>query len=331
MLKESSRMPRVLITGVAGFIGMHTALKYIRSGWRVTGLDNLNTYYDIGLKQARIKNIANVSPEGAFVFLEKDLNSDVWDSLVGVKFDVIIHLAAQAGVRYSLTNPNAYIHSNILGFQRVLDFVHQNGVRAFLYASSSSVYGKKARPPFSESNEPCDSPESYYAATKRANELMAHSYFKTHRISSVGLRFFTVYGPWGRPDMAPFIFTKAAYSGETIRVFNHGNQSRDFTYVDDIVDGIFGCAKLASESGGASCYNIGCGKPVRLMDFIAEIEKATGNSLKMEFTEAQPGDVEQTFADVEKLQMAIDFRAKTELPEGIRRFVSWYKKYNSLP
>lgn len=324
-------MPRVLITGVAGFIGMHTALKYLNMGWRVTGLDNLNSYYDVGLKHARLKNIEGLKSSGVFEFVLEDLNSEVWSSLREVKFDVVIHLAAQAGVRYSLSNPDAYIQSNILGFQKVLDFVHQNEVKAFLYASSSSVYGKKARPPFSESNEPCDSPESYYAATKKANELMAYSYAQTHKVSSIGLRFFTVYGPWGRPDMAPYLFTKAAFSNEIIKVFNHGKQSRDFTYIDDIVEGIFRCAQLASTSAGASCFNIGCGKPVRLMDFIREIERATGNELKKDFVEAQPGDVEQTFADVEKLQTAIDFRAKTELPEGIRRFVSWYREYNSLP
>ena len=234
-------MAKVLITGAAGFIGMHTAIEFLLKGWDVVGVDSMNNYYSSQLKQDRLEEIENTAlkPEtGKFVFYKKDLNSEVWEELEKFSINAVIHLAAQAGVRYSLTNPQAYIESNVLGFQRVLEYVVKKEVESFFYASSSSVYGNVGRGDLTEESA-CNTPESYYAATKIANELMAHSYSKTHSLDSVGLRFFTVYGPWGRPDMAPWIFANAALNNETIKVFNYGKQSRDFTYVGDLVDRIY--------------------------------------------------------------------------------------------
>ena len=223
-------MPRVLITGVAGFIGMHTAVKFLSEGWDVIGIDNLNDYYDISLKKGRLKEIQTKAKESSVFFeiYKADINSDIWEDIAEYKFETVIHLAAQAGVRYSIENPLAYIHSNILGFHNVLEFVNRHKIKQFLYASSSSVYGMDTEEPFNE-NSPCNSPESYYAVTKKANELMAQTYFKTHKTSSVGLRFFTVYGPWWA-NMAPIIFLKAAYENSEVEIYNHGDQLRDFTY-----------------------------------------------------------------------------------------------------
>jgi len=321
-------MPRVLITGAAGFIGMHTAIKFLEQGWDVVGLDNLNDYYDVSLKQNRIRNILKYSKvkTNSFEIYHEDLNSQIWEQFSHFDFMAVVHLAAQAGVRYSLENPTAYVESNISGFQKVLDFVHSNQIRRFVYASSSSVYGKNSKQPFSE-DEPCNSPESYYAATKIANELMAYSYYKTHNVNSIGLRFFTVYGPWGRPDMAPMLFASSAYNDGTIRVFNHGKQKRDFTFIDDIVEGIFHLIEMQSFPVGSEVCNIGNGKPVNLMDFIAEIEKQTHRVLKKEFVEAQKGDVTETYADTSKLYRLSGYRAKTNLTEGIKSFIKWYTEY----
>jgi UDP-glucuronate 4-epimerase len=321
-------MARVLITGVAGFIGMHTAIRFLREGWDVVGLDNFNKYYSVTLKRDRINEINAISLEcgRSFQLFEADLNSHVWNNLEPYDFESIIHLAAQAGVRYSLENPREYLESNILGFQSVLEFVSKTRKSRFLYASSSSVYGKNSIQPFSETAA-CDSPESYYASTKRANELMAKSYYHTHGVSSIGLRFFTVYGPWGRPDMAPMLFTKAAMGNDIIKVFNHGNQKRDFTYIDDIVKGIFLLATLDNFPNESLVCNIGNGSPVSLMDFIATLEASIGKKISKDFVDAQKGDVEYTFADISKLKSLIGDFNTTDLNEGINRFVSWYTKY----
>ena len=321
-------MPRVLITGAAGFIGMHTSIRFLRDGWDVIGLDCFNDYYSVKLKRDRVKVIEDFSKnmESCFNIFDEDLNSSVWEKLQGYNFHAVVHLAAQAGVRNSIVNPNIYLESNVLGFQNVLDFVKKNQVQKFVYASSSSVYGKDSKQPFHES-EPCNNPESYYAATKKMNELMAKSYFHVHEISSIGLRFFTVYGPWGRPDMAPILFADAAYNNRPIKVFNHGNQSRDFTYIDDIVEGISRLILNTTFPLGAEVCNIGNGSPIELMDFIKEIERATNVELEKEFTEPQKGDVVHTYADTSKLFELTGYRPKISLSQGIKEFINWYKEY----
>lgn len=321
-------MARVLITGAAGFIGMHTSIRFLTEGWDVVGLDNMNDYYSVDLKRARVNEIMRAVKDSnnSFHLFEEDLNSDIWKELSAFKFDAVIHLAAQAGVRYSIENPRAYLESNILGFQNVIEFVESKSIVRFVYASSSSVYGKSSVQPFSET-EACNQPESYYAATKKSNELMAHSYFKTKGLNSIGLRFFTVYGPWGRPDMAPFLFANAAYKEETIRVFNHGNQKRDFTYVGDIVEGVYLSVINFDKVKGAEVYNIGYGAPTGLMDFIAFIELAIGRELNKTFVEAQLGDVEVTFANTRKLESTFGYSPQVGLAEGVPKFVEWFKDY----
>lgn len=321
-------MPRVLITGAAGFIGMHTSIRFLKEGWDVVGLDNLNSYYSVALKRDRLNEITVTALKfgRCFDMFEEDLNSEVWIRLESFAFDAIVHLAAQAGVRYSIENPRAYLESNILGFQSVLEFVTKTRVKRFLYASSSSVYGKNSSQPFSE-KAACDSPESYYASTKRSNELMAKSYHKTEGISSIGLRFFTVYGPWGRPDMAPMLFAKAGSSNQTIKVFNHGKQQRDFTFIDDIVEGIFLLSAMREFPNESLVCNIGNGAPVGLMDFILIIEKSLGKPLHKELVDAQKGDVESTYADTSLLESLVDYKAKIGLEKGIPLFIKWYKDY----
>ena len=321
-------MKKVLITGVGGFIGMHTALRFINAGWAVHGLDNLNDYYSTELKRDRLSKIRSCvsTVPDQFHFYKSDLNSDIWLKLKDAKFDAVIHLAAQAGVRYSLSNPFAYLDSNILGFQRVLEFVSEQKIQKFIYASSSSVYGKTSPSPFSE-NAPCNNPESYYAATKKANELMAQAYLHTHQTSSIGLRFFTVYGPWGRPDMAPFLFTKAAFEGSVINVYNFGNQQRDFTHISDIVEGIYRCVQNFPRKPVASTYNIGYGKPVQLMEFIRLIEVITGKSIKKKLVPAQLGDVESTYADTSHFQKHFHFLPQQNIEAGLSNFIGWYKEY----
>lgn len=321
-------MPKVLITGAAGFIGMHSTIRFLNEGWDVVGLDNLNDYYSIQLKKDRIKHIKQYikKTDGSFNFICSDLNSTVWASIETYDFDAIVHLAAQAGVRYSLENPHTYLESNVLGFQRVLDFVKKTKTKRFVYASSSSVYGKDSKQPFEE-NESCNSPESYYAATKKMNELMAKSYSHTHGISSVGLRFFTVYGPWGRPDMAPMLFADAIFNNKTVKVFNYGDQKRDFTYVDDIVEGILSVTISSKFPNGAEVYNIGNGSPVGLLEFIRLLEKATGSELRKDFVEAQKGDVSETFADISKIHQLTGYKPKTDINQGIDSFIQWYKEY----
>jgi UDP-glucuronate 4-epimerase len=322
-------MPRVLITGAAGFIGMHTAIKFLQEGWEVIGLDNINDYYSVELKKRRINEINRISEftTNKFNFIKADINSETWQlELSSTNLDAVIHLAAQAGVRYSLENPTAYLVSNIMGFQKVMDFVVSRNITTFIYASSSSVYGKSSKQPFSES-EACVQPESFYAATKKANELMAFSYYQTKKVRSIGLRFFTVYGPWGRPDMAPFIFVNSAFKNLPIKVFNHGNQKRDFTYISDVVEGIYRSVLSFDKIKDASVFNIGNGSPIGLLDFINNIELSTGIKLNKTFTQAQDGDVEATWADTHKLKEFIDYEPKTDLDIGIRQFVKWYVNY----
>ena len=307
---------------------MHTSIRFLREGWDVVGLDNLNSYYSVTLKRDRLKEITLTAKDlgSRFDMFEEDLNSEVWKRLESFVFDAIIHLAAQAGVRYSIKNPRAYLESNILGFQSVLEFVTKTRVKRFLYASSSSVYGKNSSQPFSE-KAACDSPESYYASTKRSNELMAMSYYKTEGISSIGLRFFTVYGPWGRPDMAPMLFAKAGSANQTIKVFNHGKQQRDFTYIEDIVEGIYLLSTMKDFPNQSLVCNIGNGSPVGLIDFISILEKSLDSQLRKELVDAQKGDVESTYADTSLLESMVKYKAKVGLDVGIPLFMAWYKEY----
>lgn len=330
---------QILVTGAAGFIGFHLSKKLLELGHQVLGVDNLNDYYDPKLKLARLqelgisgvqhlsKDIENYKGEN-FIFIKADITDDnLWDRLAK-EFQItsIIHLAAQAGVRYSLENPKSYIKSNVEGFLNVLEFCRYQKIDHLIYASSSSVYGIDSKQPFSE-DEPCNKPVSLYAATKRSNELMAFTYYHLYGINSIGLRFFTVYGPWGRPDMAPFLFTKAAFDDSSIKVFNFGNQKRDFTYVDDIVNGVISVFHNKERIIGSEISNIGQGKPCDLAEFLNEIEKNSNKKLKIEFVEAQPGDVEITFANTTKFSKNFSHRAKVSLKEGIKNFVIWYKTF----
>lgn len=331
---------KVLITGAAGFIGFHLSKLLIDSGCKVTGIDNLNDYYDVNLKHDRLAILKNYDD---FSFYKMDLKDKtaIDDLFADSKFDYVINLAAQAGVRYSITNPYAYVDSNLIGFVNILEACRNNPVKHLLYASSSSVYGGNKAVPFS-TNHNVDHPVSLYAATKKANELMAHSYSHLYKIPTTGLRFFTVYGPWGRPDMACFIFTKNIIEGKPIKVFNFGKMERDFTYVDDIVMGI---SKLISripeadenwneEDGVLSTsfapykiYNIGNNKPVQLEKFISVLEDKIGIEAEKIYMEMQAGDVLRTYADVSDLERDIAFKPDTSIEDGIEKFVTWYKDY----
>jgi UDP-glucuronate 4-epimerase len=332
-------LKRILVTGSAGFIGFHLSKKLTELGHNVVGVDNLNDYYDPQLKLARLKELGVFGVEfqseeiksyesGNFTFLKADITDDNLWELLSIEFQIssIIHLAAQAGVRYSLENPKAYIKSNVEGFLNILEFCRKQSIDNLIYASSSSVYGMDSTQPFSE-EEPCNKPVSLYAATKRSNELMAFTYHHLFGIKSIGLRFFTVYGPWGRPDMAPFLFTKAAFEGSPIKVFNNGNQKRDFTYIDDIVNGIINIYKQKEKIIGSEICNIGQGSPINLLDFIIEIEQHTGVKLIKEFIKAQLGDVDVTFADTEKLNKKFLYSPKVSLHSGIENYIRWYKSF----
>jgi UDP-glucuronate 4-epimerase len=323
---------KILITGVAGFIGFHLAKALISQGDSIIGIDNFNNYYDPQLKFDRLsllgitKNDINKRIENSnFMVIKGNIeDQQTWLELEKHNIDLVIHLAAQAGVRYSIENPMTYIQSNIVGFQNVLDFCVKMGHSKLLYASSSSVYGSNSKQPFDET-EVCIHPESLYAATKRSNELMAYSYFQTKGLNSIGLRFFTVYGPWGRPDMAPMLFAKAAVHNERISVFNNGNQKRDFTFVDDIVKGIIGCVK--ANFCGSEVLNIGRGKSTNLMDFISEIESNFNITLGKDFKPPQTGDVVETFANTSKLESLINYKPTTDLKDGVKLFADWFKDY----
>ena len=318
-----------LITGCVGFIGMHTAIRFLVEGWNVIGIDSFNDYYSVDLKESRLREIEKYAEmsDANFTIIRSDINDFDFNSLPII--NAVVHLAAQAGVRYSIENPEVYVHCNISAFLKVLQYVNSNNIERFVYASSSSVYGKNSVQPFRES-EACTQPESFYAATKRSNELMAISFFKNHGVSSIGLRFFTVYGPWGRPDMAPMLFASAAYSGKSINVFNNGMQERDFTYIDDIVEGIYLITMKADTLSGAQLFNIGNGAPVGLMKFISEIENCTKRKLVKEFLPEQNGDVQVTYADTSKLRKLINYKPETLISSGIEQFIDWFKEYNNV-
>ena len=330
----------VLITGAAGFIGFHLARRLLEDGCRVVGLDNLNPYYDVQLKRARLDRLQS---DDRFSFVKADLADRAAVDAVFQKtaFDVVVNLAAQAGVRYSVTHPHAYIDANLVGFGNILEGCRHHGLRHLVYASSSSVYGANTKMPFSVHHN-VDHPVSLYAATKKANELMAHAYSHLYGLCSTGLRFFTVYGPWGRPDMALFLFTRAILAGEPIRVFNHGRMQRDFTYIDDIVEGVVRIMGSLPEPDpqwrgdqpdpGTSyvnhrVYNIGNNRPVNLLDFIATLETVLGRTAKKDFQDLQPGDVVATYADIDDLEQQVGFTPATPIEDGIRKFVDWYKQY----
>ncbi|WP_102796350.1 NAD-dependent epimerase [Bowmanella denitrificans] len=329
---------KFLVTGAAGFIGMFTAKALLEQGHEVVGIDNLNDYYDPALKQARLEQLTGYAK---FHFIKLDLaNREAMAALFSKqKFQRVIHLAAQAGVRYSLENPMAYADSNLTGTLTILEGCRHHQVEHLVYASSSSVYGNQQKVPFSESDR-VDTPISLYAATKKANELMAHTYSHLYQLPTTGLRFFTVYGPWGRPDMAPFKFTKAILEDKTIDVYNHGKLQRDFTYVDDIVEGI---VRVQDRIPGSenyptqqpdnpfyALYNIGNNQPVELESFISAIEQACGKQANKNYLPMQPGDVYQTYADVDALNRCTGFAPKTTLIKGMTKFVDWYKTFYQL-
>ena len=318
---------KVLVTGAAGFIGRACAQALLRAGHQVVAVDNLNDYYPVSLKHARLATLKN-QPD--FQFYPQDVAD--WPALNTLfaqnRPDVVIHLAAQAGVRYSIENPHTYAQSNLIGMTNILEACRHYPVQHLVYASSSSVYGKNAKVPFSEDDR-TDHPVSFYAASKKANEVMAASYSHLYQLPATGLRFFTVYGPWGRPDMAPWLFTEAILRGEPIKVFNHGRLQRDFTYIDDIVEGIL--RVLARPPQGElphALYNIGNHQPVELMQFIATIEQALGQEAKKIYLPMQDGDVPVTYADTQKLRDAVGFSPETALADGMRRFVEWYREYH---
>lgn len=315
----------ILVTGAAGFIGSHVCHRLLDRGEEVIGVDNLNDYYDPALKQARLERLF---PRNHFSFHKLDIaEEDALASLSGRGIKRVVHLAAQAGVRYSLDNPRAYIRSNIAGHLEVLEFCRSlQGFEHLVYASSSSVYGGNRKVPFSEADK-VDTPVSLYAATKKADELMSHTYAHLYSIPLTGLRFFTVYGPWGRPDMAYWLFTKAILSGKPIRVFNQGEMWRDFTYIDDIVEAVVKVLDNppVGEMPPARLYNIGNNNPVRLGEFIDTLERLIGIEAKRQYEPMQPGDVERTFADVTELDRAIGFKPNTSIEEGLRKFTDWYR------
>ena len=349
-------MPKILLTGSAGFVGYHLFKRLQRQGIDVLGVDNLNNYYDVNLKLGRLKdcgfdleNIAygrtvKSADGGRFLQLNLEERAGAADLFHGETFDLVCHLAAQPGVRYSLENPHAYIDSNIIGFLNVLEGCRHSKVKHLVFASSSSVYGLNAKVPFSVEDS-VDHPVSLYAATKKSNELMAHCYSYLYDLPVTGLRFFTVYGPWGRPDMALFKFTRAILDGKPLPVFNHGQLERDFTYIDDIVEGIWRVLLGTPPVGDADwlkhpatatslkpyrIYNIGNGKPVKLMEFIRAIEKATGKTAVIDSLPMQPGDVYRTWADTDALRRDYGFQPQTSIEQGVENFVKWYRKYYQI-
>ncbi|GFO54220.1 NAD-dependent epimerase [Geomonas sp. Red276] len=333
-------MGKVLVTGAAGFIGFHLSKRLLGRGVEVVGLDNINDYYDVRLKEARLSQL---TPLPGFRFVKMDLadREAMADLFAKEQFQTVVNLAAQAGVRYSLVNPHAYTESNITGFINILEGCRHNKVKHLVYASSSSVYGANTEMPFSVHHN-VDHPVSLYAATKKANELMAHTYSSLYGLPTTGLRFFTVYGPWGRPDMALFLFTKAILEGKSIDVFNNGKMQRDFTYVDDIVEGVMRVMERIpagnpawsgkSPDPGTSyapyrIYNIGNNSPVELMRFIEVLENALGKTAQKNLLPIQPGDVPATYADVDDLMRDVGFKPSTSIEEGVGKFVKWYREY----
>ena len=342
---------KILVTGAAGFIGFHTVVKLIANGHEVIGLDNINDYYEVGLKYARLKELgideSKASQFDALIRSEKyprnfgfvRMNLEDRNALPRLfkteSFDIVCNLAAQAGVRYSLENPETYIDSNVVGFLNILECCRHHAIRHLVYASSSSVYGLNKKIPF-ETTDNVDHPISLYAATKKSNELMAHTYSHLFGFPTTGLRFFTVYGPWGRPDMAMFLFTEAILKGNPIRVFNNGNMERDFTYIDDIVEGVVrileeDCKDRKAMPELYKVYNIGNNQSVKLMDFINALENNLGIRAKKEMLPMQPGDVVRTWANVDSLIKDYGYRPNTLIAEGVPRFIDWYKNYYGIP
>ena len=331
---------RILVTGAAGFIGFHTAARLLDRGDEVVGLDNMSPYYDVSLKEARLDRLKG---RNGFNFIKADLaEREVVEAVFAEERpERVIHLAAQAGVRYSLNHPHAYVDANVAGTLHVLEGCRHHGVEHLVYASSSSVYGANRKLPFKVSDN-VDHPVSLYGATKKANELMAHSYAHLFGLPVTGLRFFTVYGPWGRPDMSLFQFTRNILEGKPIPVFNYGHHARDFTYIDDVVEGVVRTVDViatpdpdwrpedpdpATSSAPCRLYNIGNHSPVKLLDYIAVIEDAVGRKAELEMLPAQPGDVEETYADVEGLKDAVGFEPSTPIEVGVKRFVAWYREF----
>lgn len=320
---------KVLVTGAAGFVGMHSCKRLLEHGHQVLGIDNLNAYYDPALKRARLEQLR---PHPEFAFQKLDVVDEKAMSALfsSSPFDAVLHLAAQVGVRYSLENPMAYVSSNVAGFLNILEGCRKAGVGHLCYASSSSVYGANTEMPFREDHR-VDSPVSLYAVTKRANELMAGSYGRLYGIPTTGLRFFTVYGPWGRPDMAPFIFARAMLEGRPIRVFNGGDMGRDFTYIDDVVEAVAQLVErphpAASGGGKTRLFNVGLGAMVNLMDFLRAIERELGVTAQIELAPMQPGDVQATWASTDKLRAEIGYAPATPVAAGVARFIAWYKMH----
>jgi len=317
----------ILVTGTAGFIGYHTAKRLLDNGLSVVGIDNINDYYDITLKNLRLSQLQKYE-SFAFHKISVDDREGLYQCLSQYTIDYVIHLAAQAGVRYSIENPEAYLNSNILGFLNILEYFKDKSLNHLIYASSSSVYGGNKKVPFSE-DDSVDSPVSFYAATKKSNELMAHVYSKLYKLPTTGLIFFTVYGPYGRPDMAYFKFANKIIKGEIIEVYGYGKLSRDFTYIDDIIEGIFRLLKKPSQKEiPYHLFNIGYGNPIGLIDFIEILERTLGLDAKKEYVEMQPGDVEITYADVQKLYDYVGYKPRVSFEEGILKFVEWFNDYN---
>lgn len=337
---------KILVTGAAGFIGFHTVKRLLERGDEVVGLDNINDYYDVNLKYARLAETGiekkrikyNETVQSVryanykFIKINLEDREELPKLFKRERIERVINLAAQAGVRYSIINPFAYIDSNLVGFTNILECCRHNRIEHLVYASSSSVYGASDKVPFSEDDK-VDNPVSLYAATKKANELMASAYSRLYDLSITGLRFFTVYGPWGRPDMAPMLFTQAIMNGEPIKVFNNGDLKRDFTYIDDIVEGVIRVLDRIPEMGVDRkhiVYNIGCSDPVKLMDFIEALETAVGRGAEKVFCPMQQGDVFQTYADTTMLEKNIGYKPSIGLNDGIGKFIEWYNKYNSV-
>jgi len=339
-------MKKILITGAAGFIGFHLSKRLVEQGFTVVGLDNINDYYDVNLKYARLNELGierstaesfnsystsnKYGEKLQFIRMNLEDREKLPELFAEHEFDVVCNIAAQAGVRYSIENPNTYIDSNIVGFLNILECCRHNNIKHLVYASSSSVYGENEKIPFSVSDN-VDHPISLYAATKKSNELMAYAYSHLYGIPTTGLRFFTVYGPWGRPDMAIFLFTKAITEGKPVKVFNEGNMLRDFTYIEDIISGIEitieNPPKSHNNKSANRLLNIGNGSPQSLMDFINAIEKSIGKVAIKEYLPMQPGDVPQTWADTWDLEL-LGYKSKTGITEGVGKFVKWYKEYN---
>ena len=327
----------VLVTGAAGFIGYHVARRLLERGERVIGIDDLNAYYDPGLKEARLAELRELG--GDFRFHKLDFANDAAldEAVAGAAFDRIVHLGAQAGVRYSIDNPRAYVSANLVGHLNMLELARHRGVRHFVYASSSSVYGGNAELPFRVEDR-VDHPVSLYAATKRADELMSETYAHLYRIAQTGLRFFTVYGPWGRPDMAMWIFTEKILAGKPIQVFNHGRMRRDFTFIEDIVAGVIACLdnpppddgqpKAGGSANPHRLYNIGNHRSEDLMHMIRILEDACGRKAELELLPMQPGDVPETYADISAIQADLGYAPRTSIDDGVPRFVRWFRDYH---